>query len=165
MSDQNSAYAALISNISEKDRAKDVEQLDDILRTFTNEMNKFENRFGKIRDEEKMFAVKKVMPESLLNCRFRGTTMSYSELIVALENIIDKVATVPTTKSRKCDTSAPMEIGMTAKENGESMSQEGDPRCGPRSAGVRAGTRNAAKADQVRREQWRVHNGHVDFPR
>ena len=45
-----------------------------------NEMNKFENRFGKIRDENKMLAVKKLMPESLLNCRFRGTTMSYSEL-------------------------------------------------------------------------------------
>ena len=45
-----------------KDRAKDVEQFDDILRTFTNEMNKFENRFGKIRDEEKMLAVEKLMP-------------------------------------------------------------------------------------------------------
>ena len=94
MSDIKSAYAAHISNIPKKDRAKDVEQFDDILRTFTNEMNKFENRFGKIRDEEKMLAVKKLMPESLLNYRFRGTTMSYSELIVALENIIvDKVAT------------------------------------------------------------------------
>ena len=30
MSDKNSAYAALIRNISEKDRAKDVEQFDDI---------------------------------------------------------------------------------------------------------------------------------------
>ena len=49
MSDNNAAYAALISNISEKDRAKDVEQFDDILGTFTNEMNKFENRFGKIQ--------------------------------------------------------------------------------------------------------------------
>ena len=29
MSDTNSAYVALISNISEKDRAKDVEQFDD----------------------------------------------------------------------------------------------------------------------------------------
>ena len=35
MSDKRSVYAALISNISEKDRAKDVEQFDDILRTFT----------------------------------------------------------------------------------------------------------------------------------
>ena len=59
MSDKSSAYAALIGNISEKDRAKDVEQFDDILRTFTNEMNKFESRFGKIRDKEKMLAVKK----------------------------------------------------------------------------------------------------------
>ena len=76
MSDKSSAYAALISNISEKDRAKDVEQFDDILRTFTNEMNKLESRFGKIRDEEKMLAVKKLIPESVLNYRFRGTTMS-----------------------------------------------------------------------------------------
>ena len=67
MSDTNSAYAALISNISEKDKAKDVEQFDDILRTFANEMNKFENRFGKIRDEEKMLAVKELMPDSLLD--------------------------------------------------------------------------------------------------
>ena len=85
MPDKNSAYAALISNISEKDRAKDVEQFDDVLRTFTNDVNNFENRFGKIRDEDKMLAVKKLMPQSLLNCRFRGTTMSHSELIVALE--------------------------------------------------------------------------------
>ena len=80
-----------------------MEQLDDILRTFINEMNKFENRFGKIRDEEKMLAVKKLVPESLLlhNYRFRGTTMSYSKLFVALENIIiDKVATVPTAGRR-----------------------------------------------------------------
>ena len=36
MSDTNSACAALMSNISEKDRAKDVKQFDDILRTFTS---------------------------------------------------------------------------------------------------------------------------------
>ena len=119
MSHKNSAYEALISNISEKDRAKDVEQFDDILRTFINEMNKFESRFGAIRNEEKMFAVKKLMPESLLNYRFRGTTMSYSEIIIALENIIvDKVSTVPSSKSRRNDTSAPMEIGMAAQEDG-----------------------------------------------
>ena len=128
-SDQNSAYAALISDISEKDRARDVEQFDDILRTFTNEMNKFESRFGKIRDEEKMLAVKKLMPESLLNNRFRGTTMSYSELIIALENIsVDKVSTVPSSKRRRNDTSAPMKNGMAAKEDGENVSQEGDQR-------------------------------------
>ena len=74
-----------MSNISEKDRAKDVEHVDDILRTFINEMNKFESRFGAIRDEEKMLAFKKLLPESLLNYRFRGTTLSYSEIIIALE--------------------------------------------------------------------------------
>ena len=35
--DRSSAYAALISNISERDRAKDVEQFDDTLRNFINE--------------------------------------------------------------------------------------------------------------------------------
>ena len=68
-------------------------------------MNKFESRFGAIRDEENMLAVKKSMPESLLNYRFRGTTMSYSEIIIALENIIiDKVAMVPTAKGKRHDT-------------------------------------------------------------
>ena len=76
-----------------------------------------------------MLAVKKLMPESLLNYRFRGTTMSFGELIVALENIIiDKVATVPTARGQKHDTSAPMEIGMAAKEDSENVIQEGDQR-------------------------------------
>ena len=70
MSDTKSAYAALVSNISDRDRSKDVEQFHDILRTFINDTNKLENRFGMIRDEEKMF--KKLMPENLLNFRFRG---------------------------------------------------------------------------------------------
>ena len=109
MSAKNSARAALVSNISARDRAKDVEQFDDMLKTFINEMNKFENRFGKIRYEEKMLVVKKLMRESLLNYRFRGMTMSYSELLVAPENIIiDKVATVPTARNGKTDTHAPM---------------------------------------------------------
>ena len=43
-----------------KDRAKDVEHFDE-------DTHKFENRFGTIRDEEKMLAVNKLMPESLLN--------------------------------------------------------------------------------------------------
>ena len=69
-------------------------------------MSKFENRCGKIRDEEKMLAVKKLLPESLLNYRFSGTTMSYSELIVALEKIIvDKVSTIPSSTRRRNDTS------------------------------------------------------------
>ena len=41
-------------------------------------MNKFESRFGAIRDEEKMLAVKKLMPEGLLNCWFRGTNCTTS---------------------------------------------------------------------------------------
>ena len=101
-----------------------MEQFDDILRTFINEMNKFESI-----DAEKMLAVKKLMPESLLNYRFTETTVSYSEITIALENIIvDKVSTVPSSKNRRNDTSAPMEIGMAAKEDGESASQEGDQR-------------------------------------
>ena len=124
-SGKSSAYAALISNISERDRAKDVEQFDDILRKFINETNKFENRFGTIRDEGKMLAVKKSMLESLLY-RFPGTTMSYGELLVALESIIiDKVATVPTARNKMIDTSAPMDIGKAAKDDGESAREEG----------------------------------------
>ena len=44
-SDRSSACAALISNISERDRAKDVEQFDDILRDSINETKKYEGRF------------------------------------------------------------------------------------------------------------------------
>ena len=93
-----------------------MEQFDDISRTFINDTNMSVDRSGTIRDEEKMLPVKKLMSESLLSYRFRGTTMSYTELLVALENtIIDEVATVPTVKSRRADTCAPMEIGMAAK--------------------------------------------------
>ena len=52
MSGKKSAYAALISSISERDRVEDVEQFDDITTTFINETNEFENRFGIIKDEE-----------------------------------------------------------------------------------------------------------------
>ena len=45
-SDRSSAYAALISNISERDRAEEVEQFDDILRNLINETNKYEGTFG-----------------------------------------------------------------------------------------------------------------------
>ena len=101
-----------------------MEQFDDILRTFINEMSKFESRFGATRDEEKMLVVKKLMPESLLNYRSRGTTMSYSEIIITLENIlVDKVSTIPSSRSRRNDTGAPMEIGIAAKEGGESVSR------------------------------------------
>ena len=129
MSDKNSAYAALISNMSEKDRAKHVEHFDDILRTFINDPNKLENRFGTIGDEEEMLAVKKLMPESLLNYRFGGTTMSYSELLVAPENIIlHKVVTLPTVRGRRANTSPPMVNGKAAKDDGESAREEEDQR-------------------------------------
>ena len=101
-----------------------MEQFDDILRTFVNDTNSFENRFGMCRDEEKMLAARKLMLESLLNHRFRGTTMSYSELLVSLENIIDKAATVSTVRNRKVDTSAPMEIGMAMQDDGASVREE-----------------------------------------
>ena len=106
-----------------EDRAKYVEQFDDILRTFMNDSNKFENGYGTVRDEEKMFPVKKLMPESLLNYRFRGTTMSYSKL------------PVPTARHKKIDTSASMEIGMTAKDDVGSAREEGDQRIVPCIAG------------------------------
>ena len=50
MSDKKSAHAALTSNISERGRAKDLEQFDDILRTFMNVTNKYENK-GSARSE------------------------------------------------------------------------------------------------------------------
>ena len=59
-SDRSSTYAALIGNISERDRAKDVEQFDDIFGNFINETNKYQGRFGKIRDEETTLGSEKV---------------------------------------------------------------------------------------------------------
>ena len=42
-----------------------------------------------------------------------------------MENIIiDKVSTVPTARNRKNDTSAPMDIGMAAKDVGEHLREE-----------------------------------------
>ena len=118
-------FAALISNISKRDRAKDEEHFDDILRNFVNETNKYEGRFGNSRDEEKILAVK-MMPESLPNYRLRGTTMPCEELLVALENIIiDKVTTHSVSKVNKIDTSAPLEIGMAAGTDGEEALEEG----------------------------------------
>ena len=55
--------------------------------------------------------------------------MSHSEPLVALENIIiDEVAAVPTARNKKIDTSAPMEIGVAAKDDGENLREEGDQR-------------------------------------
>ena len=125
-SDRSSAHAALISNISERDRVKDVEQFDDIFRNFINETNKYEGRFGKIRDEEKILAVKRLMAKSLLNYRFRGTTLPYEELLIALENIIvDKFTThsgIQDEENRH--ERKPMEIGMAAGTDGEGAFDE-----------------------------------------
>ena len=55
MSDKKSAHATWVSNISERDRAKDVEQFDDILRTFINEIS----RTGSARSE-----TRKICPQS-----------------------------------------------------------------------------------------------------
>ena len=76
-----------------------------------------------------MLAVEKLMPESLLNFRFRGTTVSYAEVLIALlNNVIHKASTVPTGRHKKLDSSAPMDIGMAAKGDGENSREEGDQR-------------------------------------
>ena len=59
-----------------------------IVQKTRNEINKYEGRFGKIRDEEETLAVKKLMFESLLNYRFRGTSLPCEELLIVLEIII-----------------------------------------------------------------------------
>ena len=58
----------------------------------------------------------------------QGQEKSYSELIIALEKIIvDKVSTAPSSKNRRNDTSAPMEIGICS----ERRWRECDPRRRP----------------------------------
>ena len=59
------------------------------------------------------------MPESLLDYRFR-------ELLIELENIIiDKVTTHSISKVKKIDTSAPMQIGLAARTDGEEAFKKG----------------------------------------
>ena len=65
------------------------------------------------------------MPESLVNCRFRGTTLPHEELLIALENvIIDKFTRHSASKGKKIGTSAPMDIGMAAGTDGEEAFEE-----------------------------------------
>ena len=71
-----------------------MEQFDDILRTFINERHKFENRFGKSRDEDKVLAVKR-----LLNFILSGTTISHDGLH---HIIVDKVSTAPKEHRHEC---------------------------------------------------------------
>ena len=106
-SDQNSSHAALISNIRERDRAKDVEQFDDIVRTFTSKQQLRTVR--KIRDQGEMLAVKKLMLEKLLNFRFDRTTLTSSFTRFP----------VPTKRQKKVDTSAPTEIGVAERTFGQ----------------------------------------------
>ena len=124
-SDRSSASAALISNISERGRATNGEQLDDILRNFIVETNMHEGGYAKIRDEEKILAVRKLMPESLLKYRLRGKTLPYEGLAIALENIMDKVRTRSASKVKKNDTSAPLDIGRAAVRDGKETFEEG----------------------------------------
>ena len=80
-----------------------------MLRTFIHEANKYEQQVWQDHDEDTTLAVKKLIPESLLSYRFRGTTMTYDELITARENVIfDEVMTVPLWKPRKTDTISSM---------------------------------------------------------
>ena len=90
-------------NTSDK-KNQHMQQFADILRTFINAAIKYESRSGKVRDEEKTSAFKMLMPERPLNFRFRGTTITYDEII------LDKVMTKPVA-------SDPMDIGMAAKDD------------------------------------------------
>ena len=102
-----------------------MEQFDDILRNVIKETNKNDGRFGKIRDDEKTLSVKKLMPESVLTYRFRGTTLPYEELLITLESIIIDKVTTHSPKVKKIDTSAPMDIGMAAGADGKEAFEEG----------------------------------------
>ena len=65
--------------------------------------------------KEKILAVKKLMLESLLN--YRHHCLTENCLLIALENIIiDKVTTHLSSKVKKIDTCAPIEIGMADGE-------------------------------------------------
>ena len=114
------------------------------------------------------------MPESSLNCRFRGTTLPYEELLIALENItIDKVTAHSVSKVEKIDTSAPMEIGMTAGTDGEEACEGGymkasqlavqavwEPKVDGMEDRVRVGAyRNTSTAAKVRRERIELERG------
>ena len=117
-SDRSSAYAALMSNISERDRAKDVEQFDGIFGNFINETNKYEGRFGKIRED--------LSRKELAELSIPWHHTANEELLIALDNIIiDKVTTRSASKVKKIDTSAPQDIGMAAGTDGEKAFEEG----------------------------------------
>ena len=75
-SDRSSAYAAPISNISERDRAQDVEQLDDIIKKVVNETNKKEGRFWENSTRGEDLDSEKMMPEfAELSCPWHHIAM------------------------------------------------------------------------------------------
>ena len=89
-----------------------------------NETNQFDNRFCEIRDEEQMLAVKKSVLESLLNFRFRGTTLKYKEILIALENIIiDKVSTKDDSERSKEGDQRIMDVALQAVDRGTGRRQ------------------------------------------
>ena len=113
-----------------------MEHFDDILRTFVNKTNTFENRCGKNRDEEKMVAVKKLMLASLSNLRFFGTTVSCDELLIALENIIiDRVAKVPTIRKKNITRVLRWTSEWRQQVTVKTREQKGTRKHGPRTAG------------------------------
>ena len=98
----HSTCAALIGDVSHRDLAKDADHFDDILGTSIYETSKSQSWVCKIRDEQKTLPVKKLMPKSLLIHKFRDATVTYDELITALENIIiDKIMTADILKTKE----------------------------------------------------------------
>ena len=64
------------------DRNKDAEHFVDILTTFINDVNTSGDILGEQTTEREN--ARREMSESLLNYSFRGTTLSYEELIIAI---------------------------------------------------------------------------------
>ena len=108
--------------------------------------------------DPKILAVQKLMPGSLLNYRLRGTTLPHEESLIPLVNVIkDKVTTHSVWKVENIDTSAPMEIGMTAGTDGEEAFEEGYGKASElavqavhRGTGAKGG-RNGGKGSQLER--------------
>ena len=97
-----------------------------------------------------MLAVKKLMPESFLNFRLRGTTLNYEELL-------------PTTRQKNVDTSAPMEIGMAAKDGSKEVSRLqrklGSPDGPSWNAQRCTGGKGAKDSNREGKSSWQKGNG------
>ena len=88
----------------------------------------------------------KLMLEGLLNYRLHGTTLPYEEILIALENIIDKVTTQSEPKVKKIDSSVTREIGMAAGTDGEEAFEEG--------YGKASGLAAPSSVQGNRRQRW-----------